>query len=207
MRRQAAARPERSDARYAQRRLLLHRSRRQQRRQTRSAPCTTSIETARRTWSTRAWRFPTASCCGPTARRCSWPRARRTASWSYDVNCAGQGRRAARCSPTCRRRTTATGQIDNQPDGMCLDADGNLYVAHYGMKQVQVLDPSGQADSPLRRRQPDDQQRRLRRAEHAISSSSPAGWAAKRGRRGRVPHRPGREGAEDIAGKESMTLN
>jgi gluconolactonase len=37
-----------------------------------------------------------------------------------------------------------TPQIDNQPDGMCLDAAGNLYVAHYGMKQVQVLDPSGQ---------------------------------------------------------------
>ena len=35
-------------------------------------------------------------------------------------------------------------QIDNQPDGMCLDADGNLYVAHYGMKQVQVLDKTGQ---------------------------------------------------------------
>lgn len=35
------------------------------------------------------------------------------------------------------------GQIDNQPDGMCLDAAGNLYVAHYGMKQVQVLDPTG----------------------------------------------------------------
>jgi gluconolactonase len=35
------------------------------------------------------------------------------------------------------------GQIDNQPDGMCLDAAGNLYVAHYGMKQVQVLDPAG----------------------------------------------------------------
>ncbi|OYW22997.1 MAG: hypothetical protein B7Z55_03995, partial [Planctomycetales bacterium 12-60-4] len=34
-------------------------------------------------------------------------------------------------------------QIDNQPDGMCLDAAGNLYVAHYGMKQVQVLDPHG----------------------------------------------------------------
>ena len=34
-------------------------------------------------------------------------------------------------------------QVDNQPDGMCLDADGNLYVAHYGMKQVQVLDPQG----------------------------------------------------------------
>ncbi|MFO0943993.1 MAG: SMP-30/gluconolactonase/LRE family protein [Pirellulales bacterium] len=32
---------------------------------------------------------------------------------------------------------------DNQPDGMCLDARGNLYVAHYGMKQVQVLGPDG----------------------------------------------------------------
>jgi gluconolactonase len=40
---------------------------------------------------------------------------------------------------------TKTGdQIDNQPDGMCLDADGNLYVAHYGMRQVQVLNPDGQ---------------------------------------------------------------
>lgn len=37
----------------------------------------------------------------------------------------------------------SSGQIDNQPDGICLDAAGNLYVAHYGMKQVQVLDPSG----------------------------------------------------------------
>ena len=34
-------------------------------------------------------------------------------------------------------------QIDNQPDGMALDEDGNLYVAHFGMRQVQVLDPRG----------------------------------------------------------------
>ena len=34
-------------------------------------------------------------------------------------------------------------QIDNQPDGMCLDADLNLYVAHYGMRQVQVLSREG----------------------------------------------------------------
>lgn len=26
---------------------------------------------------------------------------------------------------------------------MCLDAGGNVYVAHYGMGQVQVLDPEG----------------------------------------------------------------
>jgi len=35
-------------------------------------------------------------------------------------------------------------QIDDQPDGMCLDSEGNLYVAHYGMRQVQVLDPKGE---------------------------------------------------------------
>ena len=34
-------------------------------------------------------------------------------------------------------------QIDNQPDGMCLDVMKNLYVAHYGMREVQVLDPDG----------------------------------------------------------------
>ena len=40
-------------------------------------------------------------------------------------------------------KDTSAGQIDNQPDGMCLDAAGNLYVAHYGMRQVQVLSPDG----------------------------------------------------------------
>lgn len=39
--------------------------------------------------------------------------------------------------------TKEEGQIDNQPDGMCLDEAGNLYVAHYGMRQVQVLSPEG----------------------------------------------------------------
>jgi gluconolactonase len=34
-------------------------------------------------------------------------------------------------------------QIANEPDGMCLDAEGNLYVAHYGMRQVQVLSREG----------------------------------------------------------------
>jgi gluconolactonase len=35
------------------------------------------------------------------------------------------------------------GQIDNQPDGIALDSAGNLYVAHYGMRQVQVVSPEG----------------------------------------------------------------
>lgn len=39
--------------------------------------------------------------------------------------------------------TKGEGQIENQPDGIALDAEGNLYVAHYGMKQVQVVSPEG----------------------------------------------------------------
>jgi gluconolactonase len=35
------------------------------------------------------------------------------------------------------------GQIDNQPDGIALDAEGNLFVAHFGMRQVQVISPTG----------------------------------------------------------------
>ena len=35
------------------------------------------------------------------------------------------------------------GQIDNQPDGIALDSDGNLFVAHYGMRQVEVISPEG----------------------------------------------------------------
>ncbi|HEX5706784.1 MAG TPA: SMP-30/gluconolactonase/LRE family protein [Pyrinomonadaceae bacterium] len=34
-------------------------------------------------------------------------------------------------------------QIANEPDGICLDSDGRLYVAHYGMRQVQVLSREG----------------------------------------------------------------
>ena len=43
----------------------------------------------------------------------------------------------------CDLPAKGAGQIDNQPDGMCLDAAGNLYVAHYGMRQVQVVSPEG----------------------------------------------------------------
>ncbi len=41
------------------------------------------------------------------------------------------------------KKDEAAGQVDNQPDGICLDVEGNLYIAHYGMRQVQVLSPEG----------------------------------------------------------------
>ncbi|MGE0606682.1 MAG: SMP-30/gluconolactonase/LRE family protein [Pirellulales bacterium] len=62
--------------------------------------------------------------------------------WLYDVEAPGKlaNKRLFADLPT---KDTEAGQIDNQPDGMCLDLAGNLYVAHYGMKQVQVLNPEG----------------------------------------------------------------
>ena len=36
------------------------------------------------------------------------------------------------------------GQIENAPDGIALDEDGNVYIAHYGMHTVQVLSPTGE---------------------------------------------------------------
>jgi gluconolactonase len=60
----------------------------------------------------------------------------------YEVTAPGKVR-ARKVFADLPTKDTATGQIDNQPDGICLDAAGNLYVAHYGMKQVQVLDPTG----------------------------------------------------------------
>lgn len=41
-------------------------------------------------------------------------------------------------------------QLDAKPDGMALDEAGNLYVAHYGMGQVQVLSPDGELLRSLR---------------------------------------------------------
>jgi gluconolactonase len=62
--------------------------------------------------------------------------------WVYDVTGPGKvtGKKLFADLP---KKDESKGQIDNQPDGMCLDAAGNLYVAHYGMRQVQVLSPEG----------------------------------------------------------------
>jgi gluconolactonase len=41
------------------------------------------------------------------------------------------------------RNESRPGREWNQPDGMALDADGRLWVAHYGMQSVHVLEPDG----------------------------------------------------------------
>lgn len=59
---------------------------------------------------------------------------------SYDLVAPGK---AGRMRVLADLPAKAEGQIANEPDGMCLDGDGNLYVAHYGMRQVQVVSPEG----------------------------------------------------------------
>lgn len=86
--------------------------------------------------------FPNGIVLTPDGKKLYLAESRKNRVHVYDVTAIGKvaNRKVFADLPA---KNMAAGQIDNQPDGMCLDAAGNLYVAHYGMKQVQVLDPSG----------------------------------------------------------------
>lgn len=86
--------------------------------------------------------YPNGVVLTPDGKRLYVGESQRNRVHVYDVTAPGKvaNRRVFAELPTADK---AAGQIDNQPDGMCLDAAGNLYVAHFGMRQVQVLDPKG----------------------------------------------------------------
>jgi gluconolactonase len=86
--------------------------------------------------------FPNGIVLSPDGKKIYLAESRRNRVLVYEVLAPGKLglQRVFADLPT---KNPALGQIDNQPDGMCLDAAGNLYVAHYGMQQVQVLDPQG----------------------------------------------------------------
>jgi gluconolactonase len=86
--------------------------------------------------------YPNGVVLTPDGKRLYVGESQRNRVHVYDVTEPGKvaNRRVFADLPKADK---AAGQIDNQPDGMCLDAAGNLYVAHYGMRQVQVLDPKG----------------------------------------------------------------
>ncbi len=86
--------------------------------------------------------FPNGIVLRPDGKTLLVAESKKNRVLEYDVT--GQGKVGKRrVFAELPQKDPAAGQIDNQPDGMCLDAAGNLYVAHYGMKQVQVLDPAG----------------------------------------------------------------
>jgi gluconolactonase len=86
--------------------------------------------------------FPNGIVLTPDGKRLLLAESQKNRVLVYDVVSPGKvtNRRVFAELP---KKDESAGQIDNQPDGMCLDAAGNLYVAHYGMKQVQVLSPEG----------------------------------------------------------------
>jgi gluconolactonase len=86
--------------------------------------------------------FPNGIVLTPDGKKLYLAESKKNRVLVYDVTAPGKigNRQVFAELPT---KDESKGQIDNQPDGMCLDADGNLYVAHYGMQQVQVLDPAG----------------------------------------------------------------
>jgi gluconolactonase len=86
--------------------------------------------------------YPNGIVLTPDGKKLYLAESQHNRVWVYDV--IGPGRVGERrLFANLPAKDPEAGQIDNQPDGMCLDAAGNLYVAHYGMKQVQVLDPTG----------------------------------------------------------------
>jgi len=68
----------------------------------------------------------------------------------YEVNGAGQVRNRKLFANLPKHPSGDL--LRNQPDGMCLDQAGNLYIAHYGMQQVQVLNPEGELTEAQKKR-------------------------------------------------------
>ena len=84
--------------------------------------------------------FPNGIALRPDGRTLLVGESKHNRVLSYDIVAPGK---AGRMRVLADLPAKGEGQIANEPDGMCLDADGNLYVAHYGMRQVQVVSPGG----------------------------------------------------------------
>ncbi len=86
--------------------------------------------------------FPNGVVLTPDGKKLYVGESQHNRVWVYEV--VGPGKvNPKKLFADLPKKDEASGQIDNQPDGMCLDQAGNLYVAHYGMRQVQVLNPEG----------------------------------------------------------------
>lgn len=86
--------------------------------------------------------YPNGIVLTPDGKRLYVAESQKNRVLVYDVKSPGRvGMR--RVFAELPMKNAMAGQVDNQPDGMTLDAAGNLYIAHYGMREVQVLSPQG----------------------------------------------------------------
>lgn len=86
--------------------------------------------------------FPNGIALRPDGRTLLVAESQRNRVLEYTLSAPGV-KAARRVFAELPAKDEALGQTDHQPDGMCLDAEGRLYVAHYGMRQVQVLGADG----------------------------------------------------------------
>jgi gluconolactonase len=84
--------------------------------------------------------FPNGIALSPDGRTLFVGESNHNRILSYNINAPGK---VGRMRVFANLPTREGEQIANEPDGICFDAAGNLYVAHYGMRQVQVLSPKG----------------------------------------------------------------
>jgi gluconolactonase len=84
--------------------------------------------------------FPNGIVLRPDGKRLLVGESHHNRILSYEVIAPGK---LGKMTVFANLPTKGEGQIGNEPDGMCLDAQGNLFVAHYGMRQVQVFSPQG----------------------------------------------------------------
>ena len=84
--------------------------------------------------------FPQGIVLRPDGKTLLVSESRRNRILSYDVQTPG---RLGPMKVLADLPQTQKGQIANEPQGLCLDQHGNLYVAHYGMGKVEVLSRKG----------------------------------------------------------------
>jgi gluconolactonase len=84
--------------------------------------------------------FPEGIVLRPDGKTLLVAEGRRNRILSYDVQTPG---RLGPMKVLADLPQTQKGQIANEPQGLCLDQHGNLYVAHYGMGKVEVLSRKG----------------------------------------------------------------
>lgn len=84
--------------------------------------------------------FPNGIVLRPDGKRLLVGESHHNRILSYEVVAPGK---LGKMTVFANLPTKGDGQIGNEPDGMCLDEQGNLFVAHYGMRQVQVIGPEG----------------------------------------------------------------